>query len=195
MSTQQLYTLVLNTNYVPLSVFPLYKVNAEDAITRVLTGTADSIFNYNSIIKTPSRNDLYWPSVIANRNGFKYSDEVKLKKETLYYRDHGKCMYCGEPLKINTLTFDHVHPRSRGGRHEWENVVAACKECNSDKGDELPKGKWYPKQKPYRPSFFKLLDIRKNFPITIPDERWMEFLPRWSGDVTIKEPQLFCEAL
>ena len=108
---KQLYTLVLNTNFMPLSVFPLYKIPAEDAITRILTGSAEKVFDYNSIIKTPSRNDLYWPSVIANKNGFKYRDEVKLKKETLYYRDHGRCMYCNSELKVNSLTFDHVLAR------------------------------------------------------------------------------------
>jgi 5-methylcytosine-specific restriction endonuclease McrA len=32
---------------------------------------------------------------------------------------------------------DHVHPRSRGGRHEWANVVAACRRCNHRKADRL----------------------------------------------------------
>ena len=29
-------------------------------------------------------------------------------------------------------------PRSRGGRHAWENVVAACARCNHTKGDRTP---------------------------------------------------------
>jgi 5-methylcytosine-specific restriction endonuclease McrA len=33
---------------------------------------------------------------------------------------------------------DHVVPRSRGGDHSWENVVAACRRCNSKKKDKLP---------------------------------------------------------
>lgn len=191
--TNQLYTLVLNTNYMPLSVFPLYKIPAEDAITRILTGSAEPVFNYDSLIKTPSRTDLYWPSVIANKNGFKYSDEVKLKKGTLYYRDHGRCMYCNSELKINTLTYDHVIARSRGGKHSWDNVVASCSDCNAEKSDAPAKGRWVPKQKPYKPSFFQLLDLRKNFPITVPDERWMEFLPKWSGTVNITGPQFSCQ--
>jgi 5-methylcytosine-specific restriction endonuclease McrA len=189
---KQLHTLVLNTNYMPLSVFPLYKIPAEEAITRVLTGSAEPVFNYDSLIKTPSRNDLYWPSVIANKNGFKYSDEVKFKKETLYYRDHARCMYCGTELKITTLTYDHVHPRSKGGKHGWENVVASCHECNAEKSDAPAKGRWKPKQMPYKPTFFQLLDIRKNFPISVPDARWMEFLPLWGSTVTVNPPKLIC---
>ena len=29
-------------------------------------------------------------------------------------------------------------PRSRGGLHTWENVVAACRRCNTRKEDRLP---------------------------------------------------------
>jgi hypothetical protein len=31
-----------------------------------------------------------------------------------------------------------VIPRSRGGTHTWENVVAACKACNTRKENRLP---------------------------------------------------------
>ncbi len=32
-------------------------------------------------------------------------------------------------------SIDHVVPRSRGGRHEWGNVVSACRRCNHVKAD------------------------------------------------------------
>ncbi len=32
---------------------------------------------------------------------------------------------------------DHVIPRSRGGTHTWDNVVAACRRCNSKKENRL----------------------------------------------------------
>ena len=32
---------------------------------------------------------------------------------------------------------DHVIPRSRGGEHIWENVVAACRRCNAKKENHL----------------------------------------------------------
>lgn len=43
----------------------------------------------------------------------------------------GRCAYCGERKK---LTMDHVHPISRGGRHDATNIVPACQPCNSRKG-------------------------------------------------------------
>jgi 5-methylcytosine-specific restriction endonuclease McrA len=50
-------------------------------------------------------------------------------------RDHSSCQYCGTNKH---LTLDHVIPRSKGGRHTWDNVVIACAKCNSRKGDKTP---------------------------------------------------------
>lgn len=33
---------------------------------------------------------------------------------------------------------DHIVPRCQGGRSEWENCIAACRKCNSDKGGRTP---------------------------------------------------------
>ena len=45
---------------------------------------------------------------------------------------HHTCQYCG--ARTHDLTLDHVVPRHRGGRHSWDNLVAACKPCNHRKG-------------------------------------------------------------
>jgi 5-methylcytosine-specific restriction endonuclease McrA len=47
-----------------------------------------------------------------------------------------RCCYCGEPLLDEATTFEHVVPRSRGGRETWENLVLACRWCNEKRGDE-----------------------------------------------------------
>ena len=45
--------------------------------------------------------------------------------------DYGNaCAYCNQ---ARPLTMDHVTPLSRGGEHSAENVVPACRECNSAK--------------------------------------------------------------
>ncbi len=49
-------------------------------------------------------------------------------------RDRYICAYCGR----TGTTFDHILPRSRGGRTTWLNCVAACLECNSRKADRTP---------------------------------------------------------
>ncbi len=49
-------------------------------------------------------------------------------------RDGHRCAYCGGWAG----TIDHILPRSRGGRNEWLNTVAACGDCNQRKGDRSP---------------------------------------------------------
>lgn len=51
--------------------------------------------------------------------------------ETLAYFNHA-CAYC---LRSDVkLTMDHLVPVSKGGPHTQDNVVPACKSCNSRKG-------------------------------------------------------------
>lgn len=49
----------------------------------------------------------------------------------VYERDGFRCVYCGS---ADNLTIDHLHPRSRGGSNEVDNLATACKSCNSQKG-------------------------------------------------------------
>lgn len=51
---------------------------------------------------------------------FKYRNEILRKYNYL-------CIYCGE--EANAI--DHIYPVSKGGRTIKENLVAACKSCNS----------------------------------------------------------------
>ena len=57
----------------------------------------------------------------------------------VFLRDGFSCQYCGHSQPASDLTFDHVVPRSRGGRTSWDNVVAACTRCNLAKGNQLPR--------------------------------------------------------
>lgn len=182
-----LRTLVLNANYMPVSVFPLEHIPAEDAVTRILNGSCHTVFEYDRPILTPSLM-MKWPSVIArNSNSRAKTQSVKLSKDTLFYRDHGMCAYCEKPLTIGTTTYDHIHPQCLGGEHSWENVVASCALCNSKKGHHLPKGIWKPKHTPYTPNYWQLVKARKKFPIVIPHIDWQQFLGEWNADVVIRE--------
>lgn len=177
-------TLVLNQAFLPVSFFPLKTIRAEDAITSVLNNSATVLFNHNAIIKTNSRNDLYWPSVIVTN--MPYRDRIRLNNESLYYRDHCVCQYCEKPLKLSNMTRDHMRPRVKGGSDDWNNLVVSCQTCNSYKGHNDAKGIWRPKRLPYEPNYGQMLDIRKRFPITVQDENWQEFLPKWNSDILIQ---------
>jgi 5-methylcytosine-specific restriction endonuclease McrA len=60
-------------------------------------------------------------------------------RRTLYKRDRYTCQYCGKKPGTESLTIDHIIPRSRGGLTTWENTVLACVECNSKKANRTPK--------------------------------------------------------
>ena len=61
-----------------------------------------------------------------------------LTNQALFVRDGNVCLYCGQHFSDGDLTRDHVLPASRGGRDQWDNVVAACRRCNHFKGNRLP---------------------------------------------------------
>ena len=59
--------------------------------------------------------------------------QAPLSRRAVLTRDANRCAYCSGAAD----TVDHVIPRSRGGTHEWTNVVAACKRHNLQKGNRL----------------------------------------------------------
>ena len=62
-----------------------------------------------------------------------YQARIALNRRAVFARDGHRCQYCGASAE----NIDHVIPRSRGGPHAWDNVVAACRPCNSRKRDRL----------------------------------------------------------
>jgi 5-methylcytosine-specific restriction endonuclease McrA len=64
--------------------------------------------------------------------------EVAFTRHNVFARDRHRCSYCGKKKGTDELDLDHVLPRSRGGPHEWTNVVTSCRQCNLRKADKLP---------------------------------------------------------
>lgn len=52
-------------------------------------------------------------------------------------RGRGVCHYCGKQFPPAELTMDHVVPLIRGGRSTKNNLVPACKDCNTKKKHQL----------------------------------------------------------
>jgi 5-methylcytosine-specific restriction endonuclease McrA len=48
-------------------------------------------------------------------------------------------MYCNKKVSLNNFTFDHVLPKSMGGKTNWKNIVVCCPKCNRKKKNRTPK--------------------------------------------------------
>jgi len=63
------------------------------------------------------------------------STEWKRVRLEVLQRDQYTCSYCGG--EANEV--DHIHPRSKGGSDEPENLAAACRRCNNAKSGKVAK--------------------------------------------------------
>ncbi|RMF37914.1 MAG: HNH endonuclease [Chloroflexi bacterium] len=119
--------LLLNANYEPLGVCTIRR-----AMGLLIVGKAEIVLNGRGLIHTPTR-AYPRPSVIRlSYMVHRPRPRVKLSRREVFRRDNYTCQYCGR--RTGRLTLDHVIPRHRGGTHSWENLVAACPQCNRRKG-------------------------------------------------------------
>jgi 5-methylcytosine-specific restriction endonuclease McrA len=123
-------SLVLNATSQALAVVP-----ARRAVVLVLKDKAD-IVHSNGVVFHSERIDLPAPSVVRLRYFVKvpYRAQAALTRRAVFARDGWVCQYCGNAAE----NVDHVIPKSRGGQHSWDNVVAACRRCNSRKENRMP---------------------------------------------------------
>jgi 5-methylcytosine-specific restriction endonuclease McrA len=121
--------LILNATHVPLAVVP-----GRRAVVLVLKEKAEVVVT-NGIVFHSERLTLPAPSVVRLRYFVRvpYRAQAALTRRAVFARDSWQCQYCGAVAE----NLDHVIPRSRGGAHAWDNVVASCKRCNSRKRNRL----------------------------------------------------------
>ncbi|MBE0697743.1 MAG: HNH endonuclease [Anaerolineaceae bacterium] len=123
----QAAVLVLNANFEPVNV-----CDTRRAILLLLADKASLVLNGRGEIKTINHS-FPRPSVIRlQKMVSRPRQQLKLTRREVFRRDNYTCQYCGK--KTSDLTIDHVIPRHMGGRHIWNNVVAACPVCNHRKG-------------------------------------------------------------
>jgi len=122
-------TLVLNASYEPLCVVPTRR-----AVVLILTCKAIAVESGEGFLHSAHMSNPV-PHVVrlARYVRVPYRRQIPLTRRAVLARDAHRCVYCTR--KADTI--DHVVPRSRGGTHEWTNVVAACARCNHSKGDRL----------------------------------------------------------
>ena len=172
-SLEKCPALVLNADYRPLSYYPLSLWNWQDSIKSAYLDRVTIVNNYDRIIKSPSFS-MKLPSVIALKSYIRPKSNPNFTRFNVFLRDKFMCQYCGSNSE---LTFDHLLPRSKGGKTDWNNVVTACSSCNVQKG-----GRFYDnsemslQQIPYQPSTEDLHRNGKNFPPNFLHKSWIDYL-------------------
>jgi 5-methylcytosine-specific restriction endonuclease McrA len=171
--------LVLNADYRPLSYFPLSLWPWQEAVKATFLNRVVVVAEYDTVVHSPST-ELKLPSVVVLRDYVKPAHMAAFTRFNLFLRDGFTCQYCGGK---GDMTFDHVTPRSRGGRTTWENVVAACGPCNLRKGNKTPdRAGLRLSRQPQRPTANQLQNVGRKFPPNYLHDSWMDFL-YWDAEL------------
>lgn len=119
--------LVLNASYEPLCVVPTRR-----ALLLVLQSKAELLVGTGRVFHS-ARVSLSEPSVVRLCYFVRvpHQAHVALNRRSIFARDGHRCQYCGGQAE----SIDHIVPKSKGGPHAWDNVVAACRRCNARKRD------------------------------------------------------------
>ena len=73
-----------------------------------------------------------------------------IERMAVFERDGWTCCVCDKPTPRDLLkalhpdapTLDHIHPRSKGGTHTWDNVATLCRACNTKKSTYFAIATW-----------------------------------------------------
>ena len=178
--------LVLNADYRPLSYFPLSLWGWQDVVKAVFLERVDIVQKYERIISSPSFK-IELPSVIALKEYVHQARIPAFTRFNVFLRDKFTCQYCKKAFSATELTFDHVVPRSKGGKTNWENVVAACTKCNFYKANKMPdKMGIKPFKPPQRPNAFQLQENGRKFPPNHLHHTWTDYL-YWDVELELDE--------
>jgi len=184
--------LLLNADYSPIKI-----ISWEKAVCLFLAEKVMIVEDYAGRIIRSTSMQVPWPAVVALKKYVRMGSKVRFNRANLLARDRYTCQYCGRRPKTPTglpnlaeLTLDHVVPRAQAregfvvlpwnGRRVpvtcWENIVAACYDCNSAKADNTPKqAKLKLRVFPKRPSPWDALRMVMGR-AQVPTE-WDEYVP------------------
>ena len=170
-------TLLLSQSYEPLKV-----VSWQRAITLLTLGKVEVVEEYEDHIRS-TYVVMKMPAVVRLINAFKRRKKpVKFSRINIYGRDKYRCQYCGTKVTMEAGTYDHVVPRSQGGKTVWKNIVTACESCNTHKANRTPQEAGMRlKNKPIQPKAVPIQALRLRSS-SAPDQ-WRDYL-YWTSDLS-----------
>lgn len=166
--------LFLDTSYRPLRVEPWQR-----AIADFFSGKVEIVAYSEDKTIQGVRETFPMPSVVRVVRAFRREKiRIKFSRLNIYARDRFTCQYCRERFPAEGLTFDHVQPRSRGGRTTWENIVTCCVGCNSEKANRTPQEAGMKLARaPKKPSWLPSIQVKMSGDVPA------EWRPYWTGDL------------
>jgi 5-methylcytosine-specific restriction endonuclease McrA len=157
-------------------------ISWQRAFTLLTLGKVEVLEEYDRDVRTV--NVVFkMPAVVRLLRAFRrHKKPVKFSRVNIYARDKYRCQYCGGKAPISELTYDHVVPRSRGGRTVWENIVTCCYECNRKKANRTPReAAMKLRTRPVQPVWVPAVSIRVSTR-SMPDA-WRDYL-YWTGSLS-----------
>ena len=147
--------LLLNVTYETLKV-----IDWRRAVTLLVMGKVEVLEEYSREVRSISFS-IKLPAVVRLLRLVKRPKvPVRFSRQNIYTRDKHKCQYCGRRFPPEELTYDHVIPKSRGGRTVWSNIVTCCVGCNSAKGGRTPaEARMTLIREPARPAWLPFLRV------------------------------------
>ena len=164
---------MLNADGAPVSWLPLSIIPWEEAVKYIVLEKATVLEFYDDWIVHSANWETPVPAVMILREYEKRKTSIRYSKHNVFLRDGYVCQYCGDDVSKKTATLDHVLPVSHGGKTTFENTVCACATCNANKGNDK---KIVPKTKPFKPTYFQLVDKRKKQKWDMPHPSWANYL-------------------
>ena len=163
-------TLLLDSTF-----FPVRIISWQKAMILLLTGRAEVVTEYDDKLIRSTSKSFSLPKILRLYNKHHKRRQVKFSRINVFLRDNYTCQYCYKHFKFSELTFDHVHPISKGGETSWKNIVTCCKKCNSQKGSKLLKETSFKLLNPPKVPIWSAsmcLRIKENDPI-----EWFHWMP------------------
>jgi len=168
-------TLVLDQGYQPHRI-----VSWQRAVTMLFQEKVEVVEEYDETIYSGATFTMKMPAVIRLLRTVARKKAVRFSRMNVLTRDNWTCQYCGRRLTTRKLNYDHVTPRSQGGKTVWENIVTSCYPCNDRKRDRTPeKAGMQLKKRPVKPRTLPVVAFHIEASDSIPDA-WRNFV-YWHG--------------
>ena len=166
--------LVLNSLHMPIDI-----CSPKKAMTKLAKEKATLVETYVDDYLDDWRKAMEAPAVIRLAH-FMFPPAKKrferFTRKNIWLRDRGHCQYCNAFIPLNKMHWDHVIPRDKGGKTNWQNIVCACLKCNQKKANTVMKPLKKPVAMLRKISIEKEMILRLKSLKDLPSDKWRQYI-------------------